>query len=176
MLVLVSALVLLAVVSAAESGVAAANRTRLKSLMARDQSRAARLHTYANERTAVLAVLGLTRTFAVIVATGIAVFLVQKEADETWGLFALTAIVLVVVFALLDSLPRVLVAKDPETWGLRLVPRFLNGDLYYLHDGRARTLEEALLLHGGEGQGARDRFAAMPAADKTALLDFVGSR
>lgn len=66
--------------------------------------------------------------------------------------------------------------RTTPLWGLRLVPQFLNGDAFYLHDGRARSLEEALLLHGGEAQGARDRFAGLPSADQAALLDFVGSR
>jgi CxxC motif-containing protein (DUF1111 family) len=66
--------------------------------------------------------------------------------------------------------------RTAPLWGLRLVRQFLNGEELYLHDGRARTLEEAILLHGGEAQGARNRFAALPAADRAALLDFVGSR
>ncbi|HWO88373.1 MAG TPA: di-heme oxidoredictase family protein, partial [Gemmatimonadales bacterium] len=66
--------------------------------------------------------------------------------------------------------------RTAPLWGLRLVRQFLNGDAFYLHDGRARTLEEAILLHGGEAQAARDRFASLPAADRAALLDFVGSR
>ena len=145
LVVLAAALALLAIVAAAEAGVAAANRTRLKSLMARDQSRAARLHAYANERTAVLAVLGLTRAFAAVVATGIAVFLVERETDETWGVFALVVIGLLVVFALLDGLPRVIVAKDPEAWGLRLVPvisalRMVFGPLAWAIDRSLRTV------------------------------------
>jgi CxxC motif-containing protein (DUF1111 family) len=66
--------------------------------------------------------------------------------------------------------------RTAPLWGLRLVPQFLNGQVLLLHDGRARTLEDALLAHGGEAQAARDRFAALSAADRTALLDFVGSR
>lgn len=66
--------------------------------------------------------------------------------------------------------------RTAPLWGLRLVRQFLNGEELYLHDGRARTLEEAILLHGGEAQGARNRFAALPATDRAALLDFVGSR
>jgi CxxC motif-containing protein (DUF1111 family) len=45
----------------------------------------------------------------------------------------------------------------------------------YLHDGRARTIEEAILWHGGEGQASKDLYAALPAADKTALLAFLES-
>jgi CxxC motif-containing protein (DUF1111 family) len=66
--------------------------------------------------------------------------------------------------------------RTAPLWGLRLVREFLNGDAFYLHDGRARTLDEAIMWHGGEAQAARDAYAALNAGDKTALLDFVGSR
>ena len=45
----------------------------------------------------------------------------------------------------------------------------------YLHDGRATTLEEAIDLHGGEAQSARDAFTAMTPPEKDALLAFLGS-
>jgi CxxC motif-containing protein (DUF1111 family) len=66
--------------------------------------------------------------------------------------------------------------RTTPLWGLRLIRQFLNGDAFLLHDGRARTLEEAILLHGGEAQRARDLFNALNAADRAALVDFVGSR
>jgi CxxC motif-containing protein (DUF1111 family) len=66
--------------------------------------------------------------------------------------------------------------RTAPLWGLRLMRRFLNGDAFLLHDGRARSVEEAILLHGGEAQGARDRFAALVPPDRAALLDFVESR
>lgn len=66
--------------------------------------------------------------------------------------------------------------RTAPLWGLRLVRQFLNGSAFYLHDGRARTLEDAILLHGGEAQASRDGFAALGASDRTALVDFVGSR
>lgn len=66
--------------------------------------------------------------------------------------------------------------RTTPLWGLRLVRLFLNGEELYLHDGRARTLEEAIRLHGGEAQAARDRFSSLGAADRAALLDFVASR
>lgn len=43
----------------------------------------------------------------------------------------------------------------------------------YLHDGRAMTLTEAILLHGGEAQGSRDQFAALSAQDRERLLGFL---
>jgi CxxC motif-containing protein (DUF1111 family) len=45
----------------------------------------------------------------------------------------------------------------------------------YLHDGRARSIEEAILWHGGEGQASKEGYAALPAADKSALLQFLES-
>jgi CxxC motif-containing protein (DUF1111 family) len=43
----------------------------------------------------------------------------------------------------------------------------------YLHDGRARSISEAILWHGGEAQPMRDAFVAMPAAARAALLAYV---
>jgi CxxC motif-containing protein (DUF1111 family) len=66
--------------------------------------------------------------------------------------------------------------RTAPLWGLRLIRQFLNGEAFLLHDGRARSIEEAILLHGGEAQRSRDLFNALNAADRAALLDFVGSR
>jgi CxxC motif-containing protein (DUF1111 family) len=52
--------------------------------------------------------------------------------------------------------------------GLRLSEKFL-------HDGRAASIEEAIRAHAGEGAAARDRFAALSAEDRAALLAFLGS-
>ena len=45
----------------------------------------------------------------------------------------------------------------------------------YLHDGRAETLEAAILMHGGEAQGARDRFLALQREDRGALVAYLES-
>ena len=45
----------------------------------------------------------------------------------------------------------------------------------FLHDGRARTIDEAIRWHGGEAESARDEYEALPSQDKTALLDFLNS-
>lgn len=66
--------------------------------------------------------------------------------------------------------------RTTPLWGLRLMRQFLNGKAFLLHDGRARSVEEAILLHGGEAQRARDAFAALTPAQRAALLDFVKSR
>jgi len=66
--------------------------------------------------------------------------------------------------------------RTAPLWGLRVARDFLDGDLFLLHDGRARTIEEAILLHGGEAAAARSAFAALTSSERAALLDFVGSR
>jgi len=43
----------------------------------------------------------------------------------------------------------------------------------YLHDGRARTIEEAILWHGGEAQRSSDEYAALTAVERAALLAFL---
>lgn len=45
----------------------------------------------------------------------------------------------------------------------------------YLHDGRATTLTDAILLHGGEAQGARDAFAGLDAEGRIAVLAYLRS-
>ncbi|CDX22954.1 conserved exported hypothetical protein [Mesorhizobium sp. ORS 3324] len=64
--------------------------------------------------------------------------------------------------------------RTPPLWGIGLTGT-VNGNSFYLHDGRARTLAEAILWHGGEGQKARDRFAGASAADREALIKFLES-
>jgi len=64
--------------------------------------------------------------------------------------------------------------RTAPLWGVGLAERWLT-DRGFLHDGRARTLEEAVLWHGGEARRARNTFAGMPARDREALLDFVRS-
>ncbi len=49
------------------------------------------------------------------------------------------------------------------------------GHTLFLHDGRARNIEEAILWHGGEGQAVRDGYAALSKADREALIKFVES-
>jgi CxxC motif-containing protein (DUF1111 family) len=66
--------------------------------------------------------------------------------------------------------------RTAPLWGLRVMRDFLDGEAFLLHDGRARSVEEAILLHGGEAAAARDRFVALPPAARGALLDFVESR
>lgn len=64
--------------------------------------------------------------------------------------------------------------RTPPLWGLGLTEQ-VNGHSLFLHDGRARSLLEAVLWHGGEAEPARDRVISMPPGDRAALIRFVES-
>jgi CxxC motif-containing protein (DUF1111 family) len=66
--------------------------------------------------------------------------------------------------------------RTTPLWGLRLMEAFLDGEAFLMHDGRARSVEQAILLHGGEAVAVRAAYSALSASDKAALLDFVRSR
>ena len=66
--------------------------------------------------------------------------------------------------------------RTAPLWGLRVMRDFLNGDAFLLHDGRARSVDEAVRLHGGEAEAVRRAFEALPEVDRRALLAFVESR
>ncbi|RPE71944.1 CxxC motif-containing protein (DUF1111 family) [Pacificibacter maritimus] len=64
--------------------------------------------------------------------------------------------------------------RTPPLWGIGMTER-VSGHSYFLHDGRARSLLEAVLWHGGEAQTARDSVAKMPRQDRAALIKYLES-
>lgn len=64
--------------------------------------------------------------------------------------------------------------RTPPLWGIGLTAT-VNQEAGFLHDGRARTLLEAILWHGGEAQAARDAVVAMPPEDRQSLITFLRS-
>jgi CxxC motif-containing protein (DUF1111 family) len=64
--------------------------------------------------------------------------------------------------------------RTAPLWGIGLT-EVVNGHSRFLHDGRARSLLEAVLWHGGEAEAARQRVVALPAAEREALLAFLRS-
>ena len=64
--------------------------------------------------------------------------------------------------------------RTPPLWGIGLF-QTVSRHTFYLHDGRARSIEEAILWHGGEAQRARDAYARLPAADRAAVIKFLNS-
>lgn len=64
--------------------------------------------------------------------------------------------------------------RTAPLWGIGLTET-VNGHAFFLHDGRARSVSEAILWHGGEAQRARDAFARLSAEDRHRLVAFVNS-
>ena len=64
--------------------------------------------------------------------------------------------------------------RTPPLWGIGLTET-VSGHSFFLHDGRARNLIEAILWHGGEAKGSRDAVRRMDAGDRQSLLDFLNS-
>jgi CxxC motif-containing protein (DUF1111 family) len=64
--------------------------------------------------------------------------------------------------------------RTPPLWGIGLT-RMVNGHSNFLHDGRARTLLEAIMWHGGEGQSSRNYVNNLSEAERNALIKFLES-
>ncbi len=64
--------------------------------------------------------------------------------------------------------------RTPPLWGIGLTER-VSGHTYFLHDGRARSLLEAVLWHGGEAESMKQAVVDMPKADRDALIRFLES-
>ncbi len=64
--------------------------------------------------------------------------------------------------------------RTPPLWGLGLLAG-INENTHFLHDGRARNAQEAILWHGGEATTSRKRFARLPKSARQALLAFLQS-
>lgn len=64
--------------------------------------------------------------------------------------------------------------RTAPLWGLGAA-QGVGGSVGFLHDGRARTLLEAVLWHGGEAAAARDRVVALDAGDRAALIAYLNA-
>ena len=64
--------------------------------------------------------------------------------------------------------------RTPPLWGIGLV-QTVSGHSNFMHDGRARSLMEAVLWHGGEAKGARDAVTRLSASSRAALVRFLES-
>nr|WP_246318892.1 di-heme oxidoredictase family protein [Peteryoungia desertarenae] len=64
--------------------------------------------------------------------------------------------------------------RTPPLWGIGLT-EVVNGHTFFLHDGRARNLTEAILWHGGEAEAARNAFANAEPEERRALIKFLES-
>ena len=65
--------------------------------------------------------------------------------------------------------------RTAPLWGLGLSPKSQGGQYFLLHDGRARSIEAAILLHGGEATAAVARFSQLTPLQRQQLVRFLES-
>ena len=64
--------------------------------------------------------------------------------------------------------------RTPPLWGIGLVET-VNGHTMFLHDGRARSIEEAVLWHDGEARQSRDYFIGLSSEERESVIRFLRS-
>lgn len=65
--------------------------------------------------------------------------------------------------------------RTPPLWGLGLAPQSQGGQYFLLHDGRAKSIEEAISFHGGEAGGKRNNYYNLSESDRKKLITFLKS-
>ncbi|MCF3107591.1 thiol oxidoreductase [Niabella sp. CC-SYL272] len=65
--------------------------------------------------------------------------------------------------------------RTPPLWGLGLSMNAQGGSYFLMHDGRAGSIREAILMHGGEAQQSRDRFQQLTEPEQQELIKFLES-
>jgi len=65
--------------------------------------------------------------------------------------------------------------RTPPLWAVGLVKMIGGPEAGYLHDGRARTLAEAILWHGGEAEQSKEAFRKLDKSKRAALIRFLES-
>lgn len=65
--------------------------------------------------------------------------------------------------------------RTPPLWGLGLSQNSQGGKLFLLHDGRARSIDEAIRLHGGEARRSLDKYTKLGNTERGQLLEFLNS-
>lgn len=65
--------------------------------------------------------------------------------------------------------------RTPPLWGLGLSRNSQGGQYFLLHDGRAKSIDEAILLHGGEAMQTKQKYLQLTADEKRRLIAFLES-
>ena len=65
--------------------------------------------------------------------------------------------------------------RTPALWGLGLSPNSQGGEYFLMHDGRAKSIEEAILLHGGEALQSKQAYENLSTTEKNQLIQFLES-
>ncbi|MBL4708198.1 MAG: thiol oxidoreductase [Flavobacteriales bacterium] len=63
--------------------------------------------------------------------------------------------------------------RTPPLWGLGLSPTTQGGQYFLLHDGRAKSIEEAISFHGGEAENSKIQFQNLSQSERDDLVKFL---
>jgi CBS domain containing-hemolysin-like protein len=136
---LTACLLLVVFVAAAEAGLITISRARVRIMAGQGVARADVLQNYMQERESLLRALGLARKLALVAAGVLAASLIIRNEGHSWALIAGLVIAALVLLALLEAIPKAIVARSPESWGLRMAP--LMGAFKVVFGGAARILD-----------------------------------
>jgi magnesium and cobalt exporter, CNNM family len=131
-------LLLMVFVAAAEAGLISISRARVRLMAGRGVPRAEILHSYMEERSSMLGALALARNVAIVAGAALAVSILTRERGHSWELLVAIIVGGLMLFGLLEAVPRALVARNPERWGLWLAP--IMGPFKLLFGGAGRLL------------------------------------
>lgn len=65
--------------------------------------------------------------------------------------------------------------RTPALWGLGLSKKSQGGQIFLMHDGRARSINEAIFLHGGEAEKSKTQYQNLPEGEKRKIITFLES-
>jgi len=65
--------------------------------------------------------------------------------------------------------------RTAPLWGLGLAPKSQGGQFFLLHDGRARSIDEAIRMHGGEALNSKNRYSALQESERQKVIKFLNS-
>ena len=125
-------------VAAAEAGLISMSRARVRMLAGQGVRRAEILHSYIEDRSSLLGAFALARYVAIVAGAALAVSLITRERGHSWELIAVIVVGALALVALLEAVPRTVVLRNPERWGLRLTP--FMGPFKLLFGGAGRLL------------------------------------
>ena len=137
LVVLALCLVLVAFVAAVEAGLISISRARVRLMAGQGVPRAEILHSYILERESLLHALALARNLSILAAAALAVGVITNVQGHSWLMIA-GVVVVVMAVAILEAIPRAIVTRNPELWGLRLSR--LMGAFKFVFGGVARVL------------------------------------
>lgn len=126
-------------VSAAEAGLIWISRARVRFMAREGVPQAEVLHAYIQERESLLHALGIGRNLSMFASASLLIAVVTLERGADWVLLVVAIVVELFSIALLETIARAIVARDPEHWSLRLAS--LMGAFKLLFGGLAGVID-----------------------------------